>query len=181
MRHTAILISLILWATPAPSQVTKGAAAVVVLKPGDDVAAAVASQPPGTTFHLTAGVYRLQQIEPQDGDIFTGETATILSGASVLSQFQSVGTLWVASNQTQKGQATGACAPGFDACMYPEDLFFDDEPLHRVATRAEVKAGSWFFDYAHQQIVFADNPSGHLVETSVARSAFFWPCRRRHD
>jgi parallel beta-helix repeat protein len=36
-----------------------------------------------------------------------------------------------------------------------------------------VGPGSWFFDYAADKIYLGDDPTGHLVETSVAANAFF--------
>ena len=144
----------------------------IVLHPGDNIASVVQNAPPSTTFNLTSGVYRLQQITPRDGDTFIGETATVLSGATILSNFVHQGAQWVAAGQTQQGQVAGSCQPTYPACEYPEDLFFDDKPLKRVASVQNVGTGTWYFDYGKHQIIFADNPAGHLVETSVARSAF---------
>jgi hypothetical protein len=79
----------------------------------------------------------------------------------------------VAGNQFQSGDRNGVCAPGYPRCDYPEDLFFDGVPLHHVGNLSDVRAGSWFFDYNAHKIYFADNPSGHLVETSVTPYAFY--------
>jgi len=43
------------------------------LYPGQDLQAAVNSNPGGTTFTLKAGVHRLQSITPKGGDKFVGE------------------------------------------------------------------------------------------------------------
>jgi parallel beta-helix repeat protein len=37
---------------------------------------------------------------------------------------------------------------------------------------ADVAPGKWYFDYTAHKIYMADNPKGHLVETSVTRHAF---------
>ncbi len=56
--------------------------------------------------------------------------------------------------------------------MYPEDLYFDSVPLFHAGSISAVGPGSWYFDYSARIIYFADNPAGHVVETSVTRSAF---------
>ncbi len=57
-------------------------------------------------------------------------------------------------------------------CVYPEDLYFDNVPLLHVASLGAVGPGTWYFDYPHQTIYFANNPSGHVVEASVTSTAF---------
>jgi parallel beta-helix repeat protein len=149
----------------------------VVLSPGDDIQQAVDQNSPGTTFVLNSGLYRLQSIQPQDGDTFLGQgpTGAILSGAQLLTNFTQAGALWVASNQNQQGQTNGSCDAQHPMCATPEDLFFDDTPLLHVGDISQVAPGTWYFDYANHLIYFADNPTGHKVETSVARSAFWGP------
>src|SRR5262249_40891476 len=82
------------------------------------------------------------------------------------------------AGQTQQGPTTGLdanspaqCATGFSRCMYPEDLFFDNTALLHVATLSALGPGKWFFDYSADKIYFADDPTGHKVETSVTTHA----------
>ena len=134
------------------------------------------SSAPGTTFRLTAGTYRLLQIQPKTGDVFLGVgPTTILSGAALISSVSRQGALYAAPYTSPQGQLNGSCLAQNPMCQYPEDLFFDNKPLLRVASAAQVSSGRWFLDYAHQQIIFFDNPSGHTVEISTARSAFSGP------
>lgn len=63
--------------TPAPSPAPSNA---VVLKPGDDIQAAVNNNPAGTAFRLSAGTYNGQAITPKDGDQFFGDAGAILDG-----------------------------------------------------------------------------------------------------
>jgi hypothetical protein len=147
----------------------------VTVAPGDDVAAVVAQSPEGFTFIFMPGVYQLQQIRPKNGDVFLGQPGAILSGARLLTTFIREGRFWVATGQSQQGQLNGECVPEHPACIYPEDLFFDDRPLLHVANLSSVVPGAWFFDYPNHKIYFADDPHGHKVETSVARSAFSGP------
>jgi hypothetical protein len=122
-------------------------------------------------------MYRQQTVAPKNGNTFIGEPGAIMSGARRLTSFTREGRYWVATGQTQQGQATGRCiknADGtrYEGCRYPEDLFIDDVPLWRVTTLSEVRPGKWYFDYDADKIFFADNPAGHKVETSITRHAF---------
>lgn len=143
----------------------------VNFSPGDDVEQMVQTNPPGTIFLFAPGVYRLQQIVPRNDDQFFGSPGAILTGARVLNPVQQ-GAYWVATGQTQQGQVHGMCDSTHPRCMYPEDLFLDNSPLFHVASKDQVGPGKWFFDYAADTIYMGDNPTGHVVETSVARSAF---------
>ena len=58
-------------------------AADVVLTPGDNIQAAVDSNPAGTTFLLKTGVYTRQQISSKSGNVFIGEPGTVLDGEGV--------------------------------------------------------------------------------------------------
>jgi hypothetical protein len=151
--------------------------AQVSLYPGNNIQQAVDQHPASTTFLLNAGIYRLQSVQPKDGDTFIGMPGALLSGAAVLTGFSRAGALWVAGNQNQQGQLNGYCDQQHPECMYPEDLFFDNAPLLHVQDLASVTSGSWFFDYANHRIYFADDPTGHTVEISTARSAFYGSAR----
>lgn len=112
-------------------------------------------------------------MEPKDDDTFTGMPGAILSGAQVLTNFAQSGTLWVAGGQSQQQQMNGLCDTQHPQCAHPEDLYFDNRPLLHVGDIGSVVPGTWYFDYDNQLIYFADDPTGHTVEASVARSAFF--------
>lgn len=142
------------------------------LYPGDDIQAAVDAHPAGTVFVLSAGMYRLQEIEPKDGNQFYGEDGAILSGARVLTDFQRENDLWYVDDQTQQAYIHGFCEPDRSRCKFAEDLFFDGLPFLHVNSLKEVTIGSWYFDYDNDRIYFADNPTDRLVETSVATYAF---------
>ena len=145
---------------------------IVTLSPGANIQTVVNASPVNTTFVLGPGTYRLQSIQPKNGDSFIGQNNPVLSGAQVLTSFLRQGNLWYVTGQTQAGQQNGSCDSLHPRCMYPEDLYFDNLPLLHVASLAAVVSGAWYFDYPNQRIYFADDPTGHLVETSVTRSAF---------
>lgn len=146
----------------------------VPIVPGQDIQSIVNANPAGTAFVLRSGTHRMQTITPKAGDTFTGEAGTILSGAKVLAGATGTGP-WVYTGQTQEGtfnDAGGAAyQAGHDASGHPEDLFFDNVLKQHVGTLAEGVPGTWFFDYPNDTIYVFDNPSGHVVETSVTPTA----------
>jgi hypothetical protein len=156
----------------------------VMVGASEELADVVSKQPAGATFCIQAGLHRLtKMVYPKADQRFVGEPgvngalAAVLSGARVLdpAKFTQSGGTWTIGGQTQKGQevGTGNCKAGHEACGLPEDLFFDNGAARlRVLTLAEVKPGAWFFDYAKQTITLGDDPTGHLVETSVTRASF---------
>ena len=148
---------------------------IVTLLPGANVQLAVDANPENTTFIFRPGIYRLQSIQPKNGDSFVGQYGAVLNGAQLLTAFTRQGNLWVASGQTQQGQQHGVCDSQHPTCGYPEDLFFDSLPLLHVGSLSEVVPGSWYFDYPNHNIYLADDPSGRLVEASVSPSAFSGP------
>jgi hypothetical protein len=161
--------------------VTISGSLVVPIFPGQNIQSVVNGHPAGTTFLLKAGVHRNQSITPRTGDSFVGETngstrLTILSGASVLTGWNFDGTRWYVSGQTQgTTPATSgdvACRPTHPRCSFAEDVFFDNVMKYHEDALAEVGPGEWFFDYAADRIYVGDNPTGHVVETSVTPYVF---------
>ena len=141
----------------------------IVINPGDDIQSIVDTNPEGTTFILKAGVHRFREIWPKDGNTFIGENGAIMNGSRLLTEFETDGGLYYAANQTQGDWYGGSdiCQEGWERCNHPEDLYFDNVPLRHVTSLADVAPGKWFFDYDADRIYFADDPTGHTVETSV--------------
>ncbi len=144
-------------------------------------------------FVLPPGEYRELSIRPRDGQTFVGAAGperTILNGSRIVDAWEprDDGT-WVASgqqhvrwgfldrNERVRGNPSddewGTCRRGAgDVCKLPELLFVDDRPVRRVEDRADVGPGTWYFDYARDEIVLGDDPSGRLVEFSAEPQAF---------
>lgn len=148
-------------------------AQTVTMSPGANVQSAVDANPENTTFTFKPGIYRLVSIHPKNGDTFIGQSNPVLSGAQVLTNFAKSGNLYVIGGQTQQGQQNGVCDTLHPQCTRPEDLFYDGLPLFHVGSVSAVVPGAWYFDYSAGNIYMADNPAGHVVETSVTRCAFF--------
>jgi len=165
--------------------------AQVTLHPTDNVPKIVSSRPEGTTFIFSPGTYRLSEpIVPKNNDRFIGQTScappasscpAIISGAVVIGPLATFdGTNYQVAKQTQhnpRAASTTNCDRGWLACIYPEDLFFDDKPLRHLdsPTLPPIGPGEWWFDYTNHVIYFHDDPSGHTVETSVVNNAFGGP------
>jgi hypothetical protein len=152
-------------------------AATVVITPAGNIASAVKRNPPGTTFLIKPGTYRLEQIMPKDGDKFVGEPGAVLTGAKLLTHFKKSGRIWIATDDTPQGQAGGYCDTDSPACGDSENLFIDDRPLRHAGSKQQVGAGSYFFDYTSHQILLGDDPAGKKVEIGVARAAFSGPAQ----
>ena len=145
----------------------------VAIYPGTNIQSVVDRHPEGTRFIIKAGVHRMQTVVPKNRQIFTGEPGAIMTGAKVLTNWHREGSLWYVDGQTQQGAlSNGECEPAYPRCRYTEDLYYDGKPLRHVASKGEVGPGKWFFDYNADRIYMADDPNGHLVETSVTRFAF---------
>ncbi len=160
--------------TPA-AQVTSTTPAgppTLAVVPGDDLAALVAVNPPGTTFVLAAGVHRGHAIDPQDGQMFLGEPGSVLSGAIVVASFVERDGIWFAEGQDAEGRFHGECNADRPRCGYPEDLFVDDRSLEHVGSVAAVGPGQWFFDHDRDTVYLGDDPTDRIVELSVLPYAF---------
>lgn len=153
--------------------VIQPAASGIAVSPGQSLQAAINAAPEGATFIVKAGIHRNASVAPKNGQVFVGEPGAILSGARLLTSFTRSGAAWVASGQTQEGAGGGECQATAPRCMHPEDLFIDNVPLRHVAALADGGSGKWYFDYPNDRIYFWDDPTGHVVETSVTPSAFY--------
>jgi hypothetical protein len=150
----------------------------VVVKPGEDIQAAVQAHPEGTSFLLQAGVHRMQTVVPKQDNAFYGELdaqcnrLTTMTGARVLGSWIQQGGVWSHGGQDQQGQVHGECEDGWERCVRPEDLYVDDVPQRHVASLNQVGPGTWYFDYDADTVYVGDDPAGHTVEISVTRGAF---------
>lgn len=144
-----------------------------------DLNSIISEYPENTRFLIKAGTYRMQTISPKKGMVFYGDVDTagkrytILNGSRLLINFGQADGLYFVTGQNQQGNFDGAVEAGWEGSAHPEDLFFDDAALKQVLSKAEVTTNTWYFDYANDTIWFANNPTGHTVETSVTPYAFY--------
>ncbi|MGO8814046.1 MAG: right-handed parallel beta-helix repeat-containing protein [Terriglobia bacterium] len=134
----------------------------------------VNNNPTNTTFSLAPGIHRLQSVVPKTGDVFVGQTGAIVSGAALLTSFTQSGSYWTAHvSVTQASSYPGQCNASSPACIYPEDLFFNNVPKTRVTSLASVGPGKWYLNYSTGTAYMGDNPAGYTVEMSELRQAFY--------
>lgn len=138
---------------------------------GDDLRAAIAAAGKGGTLCFAPGTYRLgSALRPLSGQTLVGHGA-VLSGSRRLQGFRRTDAGWVVGGQRQQGERNGECLGASRACMFPDDVLRDGRRLTRVFGTAALKPGTFSFDYAHNRIWVADDPSGHDLEAMVASSA----------
>lgn len=147
------------------------------LCPGDDLQAKANAAGVGATLTLQPGVYRMQSVAPLNGQTWAGQPGAIMSGARVLTGWQSDGAgHWYVGGQTQQNAygTSYSCQSGHDGCMYPEQLWIDGTLQEHMTSLAGAPGGSpkWYFDYAADRIYIAQNPAGHTIESSVTAVAF---------
>ena len=158
-----------------------------ILHPTDNVSKIVSSKPEGTTSlsiyrylsssNLKTTInYRLISCAPP-----ASSCPAIISGAVVIGPSATFdGTNYQVAKQRQQAPRAATardCDPGWLACIYPEDLFFDSKPYRHLdsPTLPTIGPGEWWFDYTRHVVYFHDDPTGHTVETSVLNNAFGGP------
>ena len=153
---------------------TSAPAGAIILHPGDNISALVSAAPAGATFYFEPGVYRGVSLAPKNGQTFIGAEGAILNGSAVLTNWTQSGNLWVIGGQTQQGRVNSSAefVPGTQRPGNPETVFLDNTPLKPVDALSKVVPGTFYFDYAADQIYIADNPAGHTVEAGKLTDAF---------
>jgi hypothetical protein len=149
----------------------------VLIKTTDDAAQIAREHDAGTTFVFETGLHRGVSITPQSGDVFLGSPGATLSGAKVLSGWNSSSGFWYVGGQTSQLTGSGGCGYNkdgtrYDACTYPEQLFVNGAPWWQVTSLDQLSYGSWFFDYASDRVYIGGDPAGQLVELSTVPNAF---------
>jgi hypothetical protein len=145
----------------------------VVVTTADDIQKVIGTHPPGTTFCLSAGIYRLQTaLVPKRGDELIGRLGAVLNGSKVLTGWRRNGNRWSASGflpAAAPGNG-GECAVSAPTCTYTQDVFFDKHRLRRVSSLSAVTPGTVYADYHTDTITISDDPQSHRVEQAVAPS-----------
>lgn len=146
----------------------------VVILPSMPIQSAVDRHPPGSTYILAAGVHRMQQVVPKDGDRFVGAAGARMNGALVLSPAVRAGGWFVADGARLHPQLVrhGVCQRGKALCDRPLALFVGARRLWPVARLAELVPGSWYLDEAAGRVYLAEDPQGAAIELSHTPHAF---------
>jgi parallel beta-helix repeat protein len=140
------------------------------VSPGESIQAALDAVGSGGTVCIR-GEHRITtSLRPRTGQTIAGDGA-ILNGTRTVTNWTLSGGLWVATGQVQSisdvSSGGSKCEMNPMACQF-EDLFFDDQPLVRVAAVTGVTPGRWYFDEATDRIYLGQDPTGHQVEVTSA-------------
>jgi parallel beta-helix repeat protein len=134
------------------------------------------THPEGTRFWLVAGVHRVEgTLRPKMGQEFHGQYGAVVSGARVLSDFVRDGDRWYVSGQSQRlppHENRSVCGARHPLCHLSEEVYVNDDFRTRVASLHDIRPGRWFFDHDRDRIYLGEDPTGELVETTVAAQLF---------
>jgi hypothetical protein len=146
----------------------------VTLSPADNIQLAVAAAQGGTTFVLLAGIYRMQSVQPKNGDVFKGQGSVVLNGSQLLVfEPDPAGSgLWVA-NAKANTINYGYCQTAYPLCGYTQDLFIDNVLQSPVSNSRAMKPGTWNFNRSTDSVYIPANPKGHIVELGMQQYAFY--------
>jgi Right handed beta helix region len=158
-----------------PTDVTIPAGAVRV-DVDQSIDAAVRAAHDGDTVVIAPGVHRgAFDVRVPDGVTVVGEPGAVMNGSRLLEGFAPREGRWeVGGLPTDAVHDSNArCDRAHPMCGYSEDLYVDDVPQRRVASMAQVRGATWFYDYAHGTVVTGSDPAGHRVELSEADKTAF--------
>lgn len=152
--------------------------------PKRTIKAAVTASSSGGTIVVRGGTYH-EEVQIPSSKKLTLQSypkeAVWLDGSVVVSTWRASGSVWVADGWTKefdssasfsKGQTyAGMILPAYPAAAHPDQLFVDGVAQTQVLSAAEVKPGTFYVDYAANQIVMGSNPAGHTVSATDLQTA----------
>jgi parallel beta-helix repeat protein len=86
-----------------------------------------------------------------------------IRGSDVWTDWTKSGAYWI-EGPLPTFEAHGRCSAGTSRCLWPEQVFFDGEPLEQVASNP--KSGQFTVD-SDRNVVLVDDPAGHTVEVTT--------------
>jgi hypothetical protein len=86
-----------------------------------------------------------------------------IRGSDVWTGWKRSGSYWL-EGPLPTFTAHGMCSGGEHRCLWPEQVFFDGEPLEQVASDP---ASGQFAVEVNRDVVLADDPAGHTVEVTT--------------
>lgn len=152
------------------------------------VNAAVAKATSGDIIYLRGGTYHQQVTMSKDGLQllgFPGETVQF-DGTSAVSGWRQSGSTWIKDGWTTEfdrsptytfGAADGTEAgwgfvnPSYPTAAWPDQVFVDGTPLKQVTSASQVVTGTFYVDYAADQLVVGSDPTGRAVRASTLNKA----------
>jgi parallel beta-helix repeat protein len=131
---------------------------------------------PGGTVEAEPCVYREQLIITKPITL-RGRPGSEIRGSEVWEKWAENGGLWRSEETLPEFPETVEveCMPSTERCLWPEQVFFDGEPLRQVA--ASPDTGEFAVD-AGRRIILKDEPREHFVEVTIRR---YWILGKAED
>ena len=146
----------------------------IVIKPGQDPQAVINAHPAGSTICFAAGLHRIRTtIHPKANSTLASAARAVLTGSVPLTAWTPAGSRWVTRGALPPAYGmTGQCEDNkANICHLREQVFVDGTHLSRVSSLAQVRAGTFYADYAANAIYLGSNPNGHAVEMAKTPAA----------
>ena len=147
------------------------------LSPFRTVGAAISAAAPGDTIVLREGTYREGDhvfSKPLTFQPYPNETVWMKGSEEVTSWTQD-GAYWRHDNWTvefnQDSYEPGALDPNYLHAGKPDMVFVDGAPLTQVGSLAEMGAGTFYVDYAADELYVGTDPTGRTVEAAARKRA----------
>lgn len=149
------------------------------------IARALAIAPAGGTVVLRGGSYHESVMMPGHKALTIQSyprEAAWLDGSRVVTGFAQSGGTWVLSGWTTEFDSSPTYTrgapdntelnwqfvnPAYPMAAHPDQVWINDQPQKQVKYRSQVTAGSFFVDYASNQIVLGSDPTGKTVRSSA--------------
>lgn len=175
----SVSVSASLFVSPSGSDSAAGTAAA----PLKTLTAAVAKAPVGATIVMATGSYHESIAMYKDGlTIKAADGAEVwLDGSRRVNDWTRSGSTWVADGWTAEFDhsptyTVGApdstretwqfVNPARPMAAHPDQVWVDDAPLRQVGSRSQVGSGTFFVDYAADQLIIGSDPTGRTVRSS---------------
>ena len=152
--------------------------------PLSTISAAIAKAPTGSTIVVRGGTYHESIVVPSQKALtiqsFPKE-AVWLDGSRAVANWAASGSAWVTGGWTTEFDASPTysrgkpdntqpgwqfVSPEYPMAAHPDQVFVDGAALKQVATRGAVTAGTFYVDYAADQLFVGTNPAGKTVTAS---------------
>jgi hypothetical protein len=123
---------------------------------------------PRTVVETAAGCVYREQVTINKPLTLQGGPGTEIRGSDVWTGWTKSGSYWVSKGTLPVFPAGNVfCNPdeiNTSRCKWPEQVFFDDNPLLQVASNPQ--SGQFALN-ANRQVLLADDPTGHTVEVTT--------------
>lgn len=117
---------------------------------------------PGSTVLVPPCVYR-ESVLINKSLTLDGQGQAEIRGSDIWTNWQRSGSYWIGGSAPAFWTG-GECADASNRCRWPEQVFFDGQPLVQVA--ANPAPGQFAID-SSRRVVLANDPTGHVVEVTT--------------